>query len=494
MSCLLLNSFINKIQEMYALPVLLLLAAVLSGCSHSSPVEKRLDYFGEYENTVLTIDFEGISDSTQFQLEVFNQLSGGFSFDTVLFNSAGNTNWSRTITLEKPTLIKSYLNSHLDELFVLPGQDTEIRCQLSDGKPLYTFKNRELHDINTYYDHKAKMIGVKGSSDYYGSAILNSALTEPMLFEAFDSIFGQLNELLEQTNATLELPEWFIQFEKKNIEIRDKSFRKVIPIVRHFFEVDAPAFPDSLRPIINFDINDRHALTTEFYLNSLGGFLNKKIDPIKFREFDLVDRYSMYYNWGQQIEDVRVRDVFYCEKIFSMYRLSRAFPDALFTKFKRSVSHNMQPYIARIEEEFKALTGKKVPAIHLKNINGDLISLRDLRGKVVLLDFWFIGCKGCMEELPYDHKLLEAFKDKPFQIMKICMKSDSASWKKMASEFSGLNVISNEQWDKRLTRDFQISGYPRYVLVNENGVIIEGWCEKPSDPGLKKRLEKYFED
>jgi hypothetical protein len=87
---------------------------------------------------------------------------------------------------------------------------------------------------------------------------------------------------------------------------------------------------------------------------------------------------------------------------------------------------------------------------------------------------------------------MEYFNGKNFKVLQICMKSDRESWEKLNAEFVGVALYSNPQWDKKLTNSYKINGYPRYVLVDEKGIILEGWCERPSEPALKRRIEHYF--
>lgn len=476
-------------------PLLLgaVLIVMLIGCSGDTPVTfKRLDFFGEIDNSRLNFTFQGVQDSFHFQLQYSNELSTGVRLDTVLLGTNGKASWFQLITLEKPTLVKVYIDGQVDELFLMPGEESSVVCQLDNRQPTFSFHNPEMDEINAYYDLKTELVGITGQTDFYGRSIMDHGLSEQEVYAAFDSLLLQLNQLLERTAVERNLPPWFVRYEEKNIQFRDQASRKIIPVVRTFFGVDAPAFSDAERPDISFDFNDNLALVTEYYLPAISGFLIDDRDPIEFRELDNNLKFSAYYTLGQRIKSQRVRDVYFCKLVFDMSRLSFFFADTLVNNFKSAVSQEMQPYLARIEDQFNSLEGQPAPAIHLKNAVGELVSLRDLRGNVVLLDFWFVGCRACREERPFDRKLLERFKEKPFQIMKICMNSKAEHWTKMQQDLSGINLISNQAWDKRLTQSFQIAGYPRYVLVNPAGIIVDAWCERPSDPALAQRLDRYF--
>lgn len=52
------------------------------------------------------------------------------------------------------------------------------------------------------------------------------------------------------------------------------------------------------------------------------------------------------------------------------------------------------------------------PAFSLTSLDGQQFDLGSLRGKVVVLDFWFTGCAPCLEEIPKLNSLVDEFKDK----------------------------------------------------------------------------------
>lgn len=59
-------------------------------------------------------------------------------------------------------------------------------------------------------------------------------------------------------------------------------------------------------------------------------------------------------------------------------------------------------------------------------------------------------------------------------------------------KFVGIPLNSNKHWDKKLVASYKLSGYPRYVLIDADGIVLEGWCERPSDPALSDRNMEYL--
>jgi peroxiredoxin len=63
--------------------------------------------------------------------------------------------------------------------------------------------------------------------------------------------------------------------------------------------------------------------------------------------------------------------------------------------------------------------GPKAPDFTLKTLDGGEITLSDLEGKVVLVDFWSTTCDPCLAEMPELVKLYEAKKDEGFEILAV---------------------------------------------------------------------------
>lgn len=61
--------------------------------------------------------------------------------------------------------------------------------------------------------------------------------------------------------------------------------------------------------------------------------------------------------------------------------------------------------------------GSQLPAISIKDLRGDEISSADLRGKVVLIDFWATWCQPCKKEMPGYQTLLDKYAARGFAVI-----------------------------------------------------------------------------
>lgn len=120
--------------------------------------------------------------------------------------------------------------------------------------------------------------------------------------------------------------------------------------------------------------------------------------------------------------------------------------------------------------------GKPAPAFTQNDINGKPLSLSDLKGKVVLIDFWASWCGPCRKENPNVVKLYEKYKDAGFTVLSVSLDDNKANWQ-AAIERDKLvwpNHVSDlKKWNNEVARIYQVSGIPFTVLVDREGNIID---------------------
>lgn len=120
-----------------------------------------------------------------------------------------------------------------------------------------------------------------------------------------------------------------------------------------------------------------------------------------------------------------------------------------------------------------------VPDFELTTLAGDYLTAEDLRGKVLLLDFWGTWCPPCVASVPSLRALSHRLKDDPFRLVSISTDADEKSLR----EFVAKNHMDWPQvWDERqaFTQQCGIHTFPTYVLVSPEGEILHvasGWGE-----------------
>lgn len=128
-------------------------------------------------------------------------------------------------------------------------------------------------------------------------------------------------------------------------------------------------------------------------------------------------------------------------------------------------------------------SGKEAPGFTAQHPDSTLISLKDLRGKVVYIDVWATWCGPCLRELPYLEKMHERFGDREdVALVSVSIDSDRAKWQEMVKEkeMEGLQLWIEEAWDSKLNEDYLITGIPRFILIDKKGNIVDADAPRPS--------------
>lgn len=117
---------------------------------------------------------------------------------------------------------------------------------------------------------------------------------------------------------------------------------------------------------------------------------------------------------------------------------------------------------------------KPAPEISVVPLAGGApLKLSELKGKVVLLNFWATWCPPCREEIPSMIKLNSAMAGKPFQMVAVSIdeggKQDVESFLKQ----TGYNLPTYLDIDGNASRQYGITGVPESFIIDRQGVIVK---------------------
>lgn len=153
-----------------------------------------------------------------------------------------------------------------------------------------------------------------------------------------------------------------------------------------------------------------------------------------------------------------------------------------------------------------ALLKLRVEPLNLKfkDLNGSYVHLENLRGKVVLVDFWATNCGVCIDRMEQIKPVYEKLKAKGFEIISVCINKPDSSQKKVVRKIEerigvnwitaliGSNVGDMERLDHDVFYKFGFFSVPQLMLLDKmgklvafNGVLLSGDIE----PLINKHLK-----
>jgi thiol-disulfide isomerase/thioredoxin len=148
---------------------------------------------------------------------------------------------------------------------------------------------------------------------------------------------------------------------------------------------------------------------------------------------------------------------------------------------QRALRYISQPDLAR---------ARMAPAFAVTTMDGQRVSLDDLKGKVVLIDFWATWCAPCREALPHMKDISKKFQGQPLVVLSVSLDDDEQKWK----EFIAKNEMTWPQYRDGgftglISRLFGVQAIPHTFTIDADGVLQD---ERIGDAAIEGKLKKLI--
>ena len=135
--------------------------------------------------------------------------------------------------------------------------------------------------------------------------------------------------------------------------------------------------------------------------------------------------------------------------------------------------------------------GTLAPDWSLPTLTGDTVRLADLRGKVVLLDFFYKSCAPCCAALPFLQSIHEKYKDRGVVLLGIDPIDDPVK-DEMADFLAKRGITYTVLFsDRELSQTYHIAAYPTLFFVDRDGKIAK--VRRGYHPTLEEEIEKQLQ-
>ena len=233
---------------------------------------------------------------------------------------------------------------------------------------------------------------------------------------------------------------------------------------------DILRFPDGVRMLVNYG---QYAYYT-------GGNVDQT--KISYEDYCL-----------EQFKTDMLKGVYLTDRVFPSYRTYEDYMAGM-EKYQQyfKTPNLMQKAEAVGTKLYKTRAGGIAADFTYPDMEGKMVSLSDFRGKVVLIDVWATWCGPCRGEIPALKKLEKEMEGTDVVFMSVSVDEEKNHQKWLDTiekeQLGGVQLFANG-WGK-ITKDYKISGIPRFIVIDRQGKVASVDAPRPSNPALKALLEK----
>jgi thiol-disulfide isomerase/thioredoxin len=152
-------------------------------------------------------------------------------------------------------------------------------------------------------------------------------------------------------------------------------------------------------------------------------------------------------------------------------------------------------YLGVVEAQRAKLVpdGESSPSLTMPRYGGGTLSLTDLHGKVVMLDFWATWCPPCLEEMPYMVKLAKEYESQGLVFVAASRDDEDVKEyvvdqfvKNRIPELGPYVVYANDE----VSRAFKVEALPTLYFLDREGKVIDAVRGMMTEAALRRRIER----
>lgn len=139
---------------------------------------------------------------------------------------------------------------------------------------------------------------------------------------------------------------------------------------------------------------------------------------------------------------------------------------------KDSVEVWRRRFIQMDKDWEECLVGKSIADLTFLSLSGQKFDAKNLEGKVVVINFWFIACTPCMTELPALNRLVAEYKDSSVVFLGLTYDGRMKLDPFLAKVKFDFSIIPDS---KDINDLFGINEYPTTLIIDKNKIIRKIW-------------------
>jgi cytochrome c-type biogenesis protein CcmF len=139
----------------------------------------------------------------------------------------------------------------------------------------------------------------------------------------------------------------------------------------------------------------------------------------------------------------------------------------------------------------RPLVGQEPPDFSLDLLDGSTVSLSDLDGQVVLVNFWATWCPPCQEELPALQEVWQEYESDGVAFVGVAYQDEEPAVRRMAGDF-GLTFDIGLDQEERIGTSFGVTGVPETFVIDASGAVSQIYIGPVTAAELRAELDSLL--
>jgi thiol-disulfide isomerase/thioredoxin len=400
------------------------------------------------------------------------------------------------LKLDGPARADLVYGDDVADLFLEPGDALDVRFRGSNLAGTVRYKGKGA-EANTYLTDIAEQFI---ENDGFQVLPDNIMLYEPGFLSFLDYRRKEENKFLKNALEDSKFSEAFRHYAQAEIDYSYANDRLTFPDLREQVVATegrlkmSPTFYEFLndKSLINSTLAMQSEMYQEFLLNYVHYLANSNG---KLRTHP--DFYQACYDLAKNQLSGPVRPIIMGRVLQESFRFGHVKQSAAMLADFRTIDtkNRYAPVLQQDFDTHKAFAiGAPAPEFRLQTVNGDSVSLRDFRGKLVYLNFWRTTSGLSLRDLPYAAELAKKFEGKNIVFINIALDENEGAWKQLVTSkrLPGVQVRAAAGMRSPILRDYALDDVPAYFLLAEDGTFLNTKPKRLSSRAAVDEIKESF--
>ncbi len=410
--------------------------------------------------------------------------SGTDFIDTLEVNAKGAFNFE--ITLNKPVWVKLHSAKNNQVFYLQPGSNVQIDFDADKfwasmkiiGQPDPV--NQYLINQQTlFYGHRCNNISFRYESSVpeYFEALVD---LQTKLSNNFDKFVADYGKKYRHFSDTEKLR---LKYQMAALKLQYGSF---VDYDAKLSDVERIEYFDFLNDI-DLNLPENEQLHEFFTFASL--YVDRKAD-VESRNIDSrISGNAGYIHYVFELITTEFKshlllEYLYYEKLydFLMYYGCENL-ESYYNEFMKMSKSIEKKYVLQNlwDRWLNIAPGKVAPVFSGTDVNGKVRDITEFSGQLLVVDVWASWCGPCVREIPHFEALKKKYAREPVSFLSVSVDDNMNEW---LSAIDNYKLSGNQWyaagWNNDLCKFYQINSIPRFILIDDNGNIINANASPPS--------------